>query len=332
MRRPRSTGGKVGATSSSTRAVSTHVSPRAAATTSASETSSARTEHLAALDAAEVDEVRSRATRAGRRSVERRTRPLRAPSAAVALRIRVAVSCSPRPIDSSSAARASRAATSALTVPTSAVSSSTSIAAAISATNASRIRWSWLAGLVPVENEHVEVVDRDSALRLGAALDGIPGERLRSQPDGRPVEQHHAAKREHAAQRLEQRRDARRAAEAHEGLALGPCTRSLGRPPRCEGDEAAHDRGHDQEDDERHEIVPLGDRERVQRRREVVVREQEGDDGRREGGPHPSHRRDEHHGEQVEEEDAREPEVGSEVCQHRRQEQEGRRSRGRRRA
>ena len=77
----------------------------------------------------------------------------------------------------------------------------------------------------------------------------------------------------------------------------------------------AHDRGDGEEDRQREQVLALLDRERVHRRREIPVDEQEADDGRGERGPDAADRRDHDDEQEEEQQDARQPEVGAEVRQ-----------------
>ena len=65
-----------------------------------------------------------------------------------------------------------------------------------------------------------------------------------------------------------------RAAERGERLGFGARPRRVGGPAARDGHEQAHDPADDEEHDEREEVLALGDRERVERRGEVEVREQ----------------------------------------------------------
>ena len=106
------TSGRVGATSTSTRGDSTHVTPSAASSTSETETSSARivSSPLSMRPTSTMSDPSNSSRSALRRTsagpVGCRTVSATAP------RIRVAVSWSSRPVDTRSSARASRAATS----------------------------------------------------------------------------------------------------------------------------------------------------------------------------------------------------------------------------
>ncbi len=107
--------------------------------------------------------------------------------------------------------------------------------------------------------------------------------------------------------------------EAGERLGVGPSARRVARAPRRRIDERAHDRGDDQEDDEREHVLVLVDRERVVWRREVAVRAQERDDGGAEREHRPADRRHHDDEQQEQQQHRRECEVTAGVRERERQ-------------
>ena len=137
-----------------------------------------------------------------------------------------------------------------------------------------------------------------------------------------PMEHGRALEPERPHQRVEHRRNRRRACEAHERLRLRPCSRTLHGPASRERDEQAHHDRDGKEDEQRQDVLRLADRERVERRREVPVDEQEAGDGGRKRRPEPTERRDADHEEEEQEQDARQPELVAQACEDSRQEGE----------
>ena len=110
---------------------------------------------------------------------------------------------------------------------------------------------------------------------------------------------------ERGAQRADEERqrillDHQLAAEARQGL--GFCTRPgrFGRTPRRELHETADNAGHQQEHDQRDEVLPLVDRELVEGRNEVEVGQKERGDARAQRRQHTADGGDRDHSEQVE--------------------------------
>ena len=106
------------------------------------------------------------------------------------------------------------------------------------------------------------------------------------------------------------------AGEPREALGLGSRALPLVRAPCGQGHESLTVAATIRKIDQREEVLALPDRERVERRREVPVGEQEAGDGGAERGPEAADRRDHDHGEQVEQEDAREAELVAELREH----------------
>ena len=132
-----------------------------------------------------------------------------------------------------------------------------------------------------------------------------------------------ALEQERPPHRLEQIDDRRVPGQSREALGLRPRAASLRRTTGRERDEDAHRRRHGQKDGEREEVLGLRDRERVERGREVPVREQERRDRRRERGPDPADGRDDDDDEQVEQEHARQPQLVPELREDERERREG---------
>ena len=96
-----------------------------------------------------------------------------------------------------------------------------------------------------------------------------------------------------------------RARKAGKRLGLGPRLRGLGSSAGCERHEAADDRGDGHEHRQGKDVLSFADRERVERRREVPVDEQETEDRRGKRRPEPADSRDADDDEQEEQQDAR---------------------------
>ena len=138
------------------------------------------------------------------------------------------------------------------------------------------------------------------------------------------VPQGDAVEGEGPADRLEDLDDARGSRQPREGLRLRTRALSLVRATRGEGDEPAHGHRDDEEDREREEVLALADRERVEGRREVPVRQEEARDRGRERRPDAADGRDDDDDEEVEEQHAGQPEVAPERGQDHRERGEGR--------
>ena len=107
--------------------------------------------------------------------------------------------------------------------------------------------------------------------------------------------------------------------EPGERLRVGARPRRVARTPRGRVHETADDAGHHEEHDHREHVLVLFDRERVQRRREVVVRAQERDDRRRDREQRPAGRRGRDHEQQVEQQHRRQREVAAHLRQRERE-------------
>ena len=172
----------------------------------------------------------------------------------------------------------------------------------------------------PGEREHVAGVDAQRRLRaLGRHADVRVGDPVPIVP----VPEGDAVEGEGASDRLEELDDRGRPRKPCERLGLGPRPLPFGGAPRSEGDEAADRHRHDEEDRERQQVLALADRERVERRREVPVGEQEAGDGRAERRPDAADRGDDDDHEQVEEQDARQSELVAELLRARRSAEAG---------
>ena len=146
-------------------------------------------------------------------------------------------------------------------------------------------------------------VPRDLASGDALRRPGLPG----------AVPERDAVEREDAPDRLEELVDGGRPGEARERLRVRARTPALRRPPRRERDEPAHRARDEQEDGEREQVLGLTDRERVERRREVPVREQKGHDGGAQRRPDAADRGDGDDRQEVEQQDAREAQVVAQV-------------------
>ena len=151
---------------------------------------------------------------------------------------------------------------------------------------------------------------------LGALGHGCSGGVVDRPPSLDVVEDDDRVEPEDPAQPFEQGRHRRCAGEAGECLGLGAGPRAVRRAPGGEGDEGAHDRRHGEEDRQREQVLALRDRERVERRREVPVDEEEAGHGCRERGPDAADGGDDDDQQEEEQEDAREAEMGAEVREH----------------
>jgi hypothetical protein len=125
----------------------------------------------------------------------------------------------------------------------------------------------------------------------------------------RPVQHRSAVEREHATEAVEHRRRRRRAGEPEKRLSLRAGPRALRGASRRERDEAAHDPGDGEKDKQRKDVLAFRDRERMERRREVPVDEEEAAHGREERRQQAARGRDTRHEQQEQEQDARQPEV-----------------------
>ena len=128
-----------------------------------------------------------------------------------------------------------------------------------------------------------------------------------------------AVEAEQPADTLEQVRDRAGARELGEGLRLGAIAGTVCSAACGERDEGADHGGDRQEDEEGEQVLALGDRERVDRRGEVPVDEQEADHRRGEGRPDATDGRHADDEEQEEEQHARQAEVVAQVRQYPRQ-------------
>ena len=124
---------------------------------------------------------------------------------------------------------------------------------------------------------------RLGALRNTVAARGLdPPTALESMEDCGPLEL------QYAPEPVEDRRDGRRARETRKRLRLGARPGALGSPAGGERHEARDDRSDGEEHEEREDVFRLGDRERVERRDEEPVDEQERTDRRCEPGCEPA--------------------------------------------
>ena len=124
---------------------------------------------------------------------------------------------------------------------------------------------------------------------------------------------------EHPAQAVEHRVGRGRSGQPRECLGLGAGAGSLRCASRSEVDEHADHCGDGEEDDEREDVLALADRERVERRREVPVDEQEAADRSDERRQEPADGRDADDEQQEEEQDARQADFVSQLGQDDRQ-------------
>ena len=182
-------------------------------------------------------------------------------------------------------------------------------ATAACAANASTTRRSSASSGVPAQHEGHGVVHAHLGIAVargarGGAAHGGGGAPLVAVGTAHPLQEGDVVEPEGLAQLLEQRVQGpvpaqHAAGERRQGRGLGAGSRGLPGPPRREVDDAAHGDGHQEERQQREDVLARGDGEPVQRLREPVVEQEERDDGRAQRRREPA---DQRHGDDRDEE------------------------------